>query len=307
MARFVRFAIAVVASTLAILILTFGTYYLHLWVGGHLSVRDFILRSLVLFPIVVGLVAGLWPSPHLNRAPFAAGAAGAAIGLAYGYLVPRVMFSYGMGYWVGFGRIDTLVDLAALVCAVVAGTCAMLLSITSRCRAVIVATVLLILIAVLVPGPTLDLVVHNQELTVVVLTPRGDAPLSGNPDVLADVYSTPVDVGTVTSRVLALLRDHGITGQYRVSHMYREGHGREVLAVIVLNQPVVSTVRLQEPRGCDVIYLQQPEKWEQIPSQVRTVHRFLTLRPPVSGGAMAGLMIDGIGKGTGFEVWKTAN
>lgn len=58
MARLSRFAIAATISTAIILLLTFGTYSLHLWAGGHLSVRDFILRSFVLLPVVVGLAAG---------------------------------------------------------------------------------------------------------------------------------------------------------------------------------------------------------------------------------------------------------
>lgn len=66
-----------------------------------------------------------------------AGATGAAIGLAYGYFAPRVLFWRGLGHWPGFS-IDWQLDLAALACATVAGTCAMLLSITARGRAVLV-------------------------------------------------------------------------------------------------------------------------------------------------------------------------
>src|SRR5216683_6469100 len=106
MARLLRFTIAAATAAAIILLLTFGTYSLHLWVGGHLSVRDFILRSFALFPILVGLVAGMWPSRRGSCPPLVAGATGAVIGLAYGYLVPRVMFSHSLGHWLGFGRID---------------------------------------------------------------------------------------------------------------------------------------------------------------------------------------------------------
>jgi hypothetical protein len=307
MAPLLRFAIAAATSTAIILLLTFGTYSLHLWAGGHLSVRDFILRSFVLFPIVIGLVAGMWTSPRGSCPPPVAGATGAVIGLAYGYFAPRVVFSYGMGHWVGFGRIDRQIDLAALLCAVVAGTCAMLLSITARSRLVIVTAVILVLTAVLLPAPTFDLINHNQELTVAFVVPYSAGAVTNKPYVVADVYSTPVDVDTVTNRVLGLLRDQGITDQYRVSDLCRDGHGKQVLAVVVVNQPIVSKVQLQEPHGGDVIYLQQPDSWKKIPPQLPTLSRSITLEPPIAEDAIAGLTINGVGGwSTGFEIWKTA-
>ena len=84
MARLLRFTMAAAAAAAIVLLLTFGTYSLHLWVGGHLSVRDFVLRSFVLFPVLVGLVAGMWPSSRGNYPPLVAGATGAVIGLVYG-------------------------------------------------------------------------------------------------------------------------------------------------------------------------------------------------------------------------------
>jgi hypothetical protein len=308
MARLLRFTIAAATSTAILLLLTFGTYTLHLWAGGHLSVRDVIIRSFVLFPIIVGLAAGMWPSPRLTRPPLAAGATGAVIGLAYGYLAPRVMFLHAMGHWLGFGALGWQFDLAALVCAFVAGTCAMLLSITARSRLVIGTAVVLVLTAVLFPAPTFDLINHNQELTVAVVIPYSAGAVTNKPNVVADVYATPVDVDSVTNRVLGLLRDEGITGQYRVSDLYREGHGRQVLAVVVLSQPIISKVQLQEPHGGDVIYLQQPDGWKKIPPQLPTVGRSLTLEPPIAEDAIAGLTINGVGGwSTGFEIWKTTN
>ncbi len=61
MARLSRFAIAAVSSTAIILLLTLGTYSLHLWIGGHLSVRGGTLRYFLYLPVVLGLLAALWP------------------------------------------------------------------------------------------------------------------------------------------------------------------------------------------------------------------------------------------------------
>jgi len=188
------------------------------------------------------------------------------------------------------------------VCAVVAGICAILLSITARSRLIIATVVILVLTALFVPAPTSDLINHNQELTVAVLIP---ADAINQPDVHGDVCSTPLDVGSVTNRVLGLLRDKGIPGQYRVSTLYRFGHGKQALAVIVLTQPVLSKVQLRQPRGGDVIYVQQPDGWKQIPTHVPTLDRSLTLEPLGAKDALAHLMVEGIGfRDAYFGIWK---
>lgn len=313
LARWRRFAIAGVSSSAIVLLLTLGTYALHLWVGDHPHpLRDQIIGLFEFFPIVVGLVAAMWPSPRLSRPPLAAGAAGAVMGFVYGYVVPRVEiaeWTHAMEYrnWRVFGLISWEIDIAILVCGVTAGTCALLLSLTARSRPVIATVAILILTAVLVPVPAFDLINHNQELTVAVVIPYSpDA--ANEPDVTADVYSTPVDAGRLTHRVLGWLRDEGITGHYRVSELWRFGHGKQVLAVIVLNQPVVSKVELQQPRGGDVIYLQQPDGWKKIPPQVPTLGRSLALEPPVTKDALAGLTADDAGGWSeSFEIGKTTN
>lgn len=313
MARLSRFFVAAATCTAVVLLLTMGTYALHVWVGGHISVRNFLLKSFVLLPIVVGLVAGLWRSPNLNRAPLVAGLTGAAIGAAYAYFVPRLMvglnFWRALGHW-RFGGIylDKGIDLPALVCATVAGSCAMLLSITARGRSALVTAVILAVTAVLVPGPTFDFITHNQELTVAIVSPCNGVGLANAPEVRTDVYSTPVDVDSVTGHVVRLLRNAGIAGSYRVSDLYREGHGRQALAIVVLNQAVVSKVEFQEPHTGDVIYLQQPDGWKKIPPQFPTLNRSLSLEPPLAENAIAGLIITGAdGRKSGSYIWKATN
>ena len=321
MAGLLRFAVAASAATAIILLLTFGTSTLHLWVGGHLHVRGLILRSFVLLPIVLGLVAGLWPSPRLHRSRLVAAAIGAGVGFAYGYLAPRVAegvhfwrafehwppLGFGRMGWLGIGNMGWDLEVAALVCGVAAGTCALLLSITTRSRLVIVAAVIIVLTAALVPAPTYDHITHNQELTVAIVTPCSADATTNKPNVVADVYSTPVDVDGVTNRVLGLLRDEGIRGPYLMSDLYRGGHGKQVLAVIVLNQRIVSKVQLQEPRGGDVVYLQQPTGWKKIPPQMPTLERSLSLEPPVNADAIAVLTINQVGLSRGLEIWKTTD
>jgi hypothetical protein len=306
MARFMRFAYAVTSSAAIILLLTFGTYSLHLWVGDHPFTRDNIFYMFALFPLVIGLVAQMWPSPHRSCPPFAAGAAGAVVGLVYGYVVARLglamyLLSMGSWNWGVLGPIGWDIDLGVSVCGVVAGTCALLLSITARSRRVIATVAILILTAVLVPAPAFDLITQNQELTVVVAVPYSpDA--TNERDAIAYGYSTPVEDGRLIDHVLGWLREEGITGQYRVYNQGRFGHGKRVLAVIVFNQPVVSKVELPQPRGSDVIYLQQPDGWKKIPPKVRTLGRSLTLEPSDNKDALARFTIHE-GGGRGSTVW----
>jgi len=309
MARLLRFAIAAAASAAILLLLTLGAYKLHLWMGDHLSICHGTLRMLAFLPIAVGLFAAIWPLPRLSRSTFAAGMTGAIIGFAYGYCVSRVEFTMFVGHWrwryLGPISMDWEIDLAVSVCAVVAGTCAMLVAVTVRSRRVIATVVTLVLAALLVPAPAFDFITHNQELTVAVLIPYTVGGAS-EPRVSSYASSTPVDVGSVTKHVQDLLRNKGITGHYQVSHLWRGGHGKQALAVIVFNQPVVCRVELQQPRGNDVIYLQQPAGWKKIPSQVLTVNRLLRVDPPLSEDEFGFLHVYEVGGfGTIFVIHKT--
>jgi hypothetical protein len=308
LARWRRFAIAGMSSSVLVLLLTLGTYRLRLWVGGDLSTRDPILLLFVNFPIVMGLVAAVWPSPRLSRRPLAVGAAGAAIGFVYGYVLVRVGIASFVGYWSWqvFGPISFSgdIDLAIFVCGVTAGTCALLLSLTARSRPVIATVAILISIAVFLPAPTLDFITQNQELTVTVVIPCSPDAV-GEPEVITGVDTNPIGAGRLTHRVLDWIREEGITGSYRVSSIDRFGHGKQALAVIVLNQPVVGKMELQQPSGGDVIYLQLPEGWKKIPSQIPTLGRTLALEPPIGNDALAGLtIVDAYGSSVSSEIWK---
>jgi hypothetical protein len=310
MARLLRFAIAAAASAAILLLLTLGAYKLHLWMGDHLNIRDGTLRVLAYFPIIVGLIAGMWPSPRLSRSPFVAGLIGALIGFVYGYCAPRaylVMFLREDWRWRVLGPMsfDWEIDIAALVCAIVPATCAMLLAVTARSRHVIATVVTLVLAALLVPAPLFDLITHNQELTVAVVIPY-TAGGGNEPRVSSHGRSTPVDIGSVTKHVQDLLRDEGVRGNYRVSILWRAGHGKQALAVIVFNQPVVSRVELQQPRGSDLIYLQQPDGWKKIPPQCPTLNRLLSVDPPLSEDDFGFLHTSDVGGyGTIFPISKT--
>jgi hypothetical protein len=309
MARLSRFAVAAITAIAVSLLLTYGTYAIRLLAGGPLT-RRYIVWSSFLLPIFLGCFAAVWPAPNLKRGALAAGSAGAAIGLAYIYVATRLLFWVVFKHWGGFGHsiwfspVTTSgdLDLEAFTFAIASGICAMLLGVTARSRRVLLAAAMVVVIAAIAPGSAYNLITHNQEFTVAVVTPQGTAAPT-LPDVTERIDVPRIDVGKVTSHVLRSLGEAGITGKYQVVELYRQGHGKRVLAIVVISEPVASAVKLPEPSGADVIYVQGHDRWRTVPSQVRTLDRYIEIRPDAGDKWLASLMIQDAGaSGTGFAI-----
>jgi hypothetical protein len=112
----------------------------------------------------------------------------------------------------------------------------------------------LMTIAAVVPGTAYNFICHNQELTLAIVTPQ-TTQAARPPEVTQRIDVQRIDVGPMTNRVLRSIFQAGITGNYQVVHLYRQGHGKKVLLVAVINGPVASEVKLYEPDGADLIYL----------------------------------------------------
>jgi hypothetical protein len=310
MARLSRFAVAAIAAIAVGLVLTYGTYAIRLLAGGPLT-RRYIIWSSFLLPIFLGLFAAVWPAPKLKRSALAAGSAGAAIGLAYIYVATRLLFWVVFKRWGGFGHsiffspmtTNWDLDLEAFTFAIASGACAMLLAITARSRRVLLAAASIVVITGIVPGSAYNLITHNQEFTIAVVTPQGAAAPS-LPDVRERVDIRRIDVANVTSQVLRSLGEAGVSGKYQVTELYRQGHGKRVLGIVVISGPVASSVKLPEPSGADVIYVQGPDGWRTIPSQVQTLDRYIEISPPSPGDNDLGSVRtqDVGGMGTIFEL-----
>src|SRR5271169_917660 len=215
MARLFRFALAAILAVTVSLFVTYGSYALGLWAGGHRYSLEQVLRLGVLLPILVGLLAALWPLRKLNWNALAAGMAGAAVGLTYGYVALGVDHWIIFRSWRYFGHSAFLktawvMDIEMMICGGVVGACAMLLTTTSRTRNVLLTVALLVIVGILIPGPVFNLVTRNQELTVAIVTPQSQGPSS--PEVEEAGPVRPVDASTVSNRVVQLLRDAGING-----------------------------------------------------------------------------------------------
>jgi hypothetical protein len=290
MARLSRFAIAAIVSIFVIaLLLMFGTAALRHWSLTSRELPNVLLRCFIALPIVMGMVALLWPSR--KQSILLVATVGFVTGLAYGYLAVRV--------WVGHWEImagnwpphalsffnDPLSwdqDLEAIVCGAAAGMCSLLLAIPSgrRLYRMALATVVVI-VAVFAPAPILNAIAHNQELTVAMVMRRDAVPR--NPVEWSVRYIRPIDIRSEAATVAQVMKDAGADGDYEVVRLFREGHGKRVLAIVVVPQPLTET-ELPEPRGVNAIYLPQSGGWRTIPEQLPTVDRKITILLNSSAG-----------------------
>lgn len=283
MARFFRFALAAILTAGVGLVVALSSYRLGLWAGGSRYRLEQVLWLGVLLPIFVGLLAALWPMRKLNRSALVASTAGAAVGLVYGYLAVRVDIIKSFHSLVRYVFLNTFwgIDIEIMLCGAVAGACAMLLTTTSRTRKVLFAVAILVVVGILIPGPIFHLITHKQELTVAIVTPQGQGPQS--PEVTELGAVRPVDVSAMSGRVMRLLRDDGIGGNYQVAQLYRQGQGKQALAIIVIGGLIAEAADLPEPHGADVIYLQEAGGWKRIPPDVPALNRGIYIYPDQDG------------------------
>jgi hypothetical protein len=292
MARLRRCGIAVIVSILVItLLLTFGTAALRHWSHTTRELPDVLLRCFSALPIVTGILALLWPRKKQSTWP--AVTVGFVTGLAYGYLAIRVFYRLRVGTWQipapwpqvtqsFFNPLSWDIDLQAIIFGAAAGMCSLLLAIPCgrRLLRVLLATAAVI-VAVFAPVPILNAIVHNQELTVAMVMRIGTVPR--NPVEWSVQYVRPIDIRSETATVAQAMKAAGVDGDYEVVRLFREGHGKRVLAIVVVPQPLTE-MELPEPRGVNAIYLSQSGGWRTIPEQLPTVDRKISILLNSSAG-----------------------
>jgi len=177
MARLSRSAVAAIISIFVIaLLLTFGTAALRHWSGTSRELPNVLLRCFITLPIVMGVLALLWPSGKQSILPVVT--VGFVTGLAYGFLAVRVFHRLQSGSWqipggtwpeeTGLSFFNPLswdIDLQAIVFGAVAGMCSLLLAIPSGRHLLRMASAtVVVIVAVFAPVPILNAIAHNQEL-----------------------------------------------------------------------------------------------------------------------------------------------
>ncbi len=192
----------------------------------------------------------------------------------------------------------TLCWIAAIVCALL----------VSERRWMIAATAIMALGAgaVLLPGPVFNYLMDEQELVVAFVVPDRNAP----PDPQAG--SSSPKRAEMNARVQTILRQSGISGEYRIAEVYHTGKGKPSLQVVVLDNPVTNKSLLPEPKATTIVYFQRGNQWNRIPANARVLKRSVEISSPSktsnslvyvaipdASGVTSGALIGGITPATG--------
>jgi hypothetical protein len=261
--RLRRFALAGVYGLVTAAMILLIAYAVGFWIGGHVDNLWFLLKLTAPFALLLALVAAAWPEPNGTRGAiswFILITVGVSLGCAYWYLLARTM---GLGL--------RSVAIQALGCWIAVAVTALVLALNRRSYGVLVSAILICALGVVLPSPAFNLFAHNQRLTVAIIVPGTLANVSAQPREVG--FDSQSGVEKATSRVLQTIRAAGLQGNYRIVYLSQQGQGKQSLAILILNAPMNGRMLLAEPDAADVIYVQQPNGWTEIPAQAPTLRR----------------------------------
>jgi len=284
MKQIIVFGTAALVAVVVTGFTTWATYGLFPLMWRHVEIVTDMNYWSVPFAILVALVAAAWPIPptsgHLRR--IIAVLIGAALAFAY----PLFAFRYTPL----FGCCPTSMLAQVITCWVAAGVSAMLTIALRRARSKVAAIASLCLLAIMVPRPAFNALVHNQELTVAFVVRSTDQEgVRANSDIRID----ETEAASLRKRALGSIRGlAGQNGNYRVASLWRTGEGAKALAVIVIPDQVRQKVRLRQPEGTTVVYVQGATGWLRLPPGAPTLARYIVVGPPTTGNGVISFDID---------------
>jgi len=294
MKRLSRFAVAALVGFSSGSVIALVSYELGTWLGGHADNLRNTLYFTAPLAVVLGIVAALQPADlHVGkRGVVATISTGAVVGLLYGFLAFRFII-------LGF----LAVTVQALSCWVASGLSAMLAVAVEKFSRKTVAIVGVCLLAIFLPKPVFNTFTRNQQLTVAFVIRSSGSEETPSPKALFFDNAGAVEV--VSKQVLEHIRTLGITGNFRVVHLSRQGEGRQSLAILITGGPIEERTLLPEPDGTTVIYVQESGGWTKHPADAPTLKRSIEVSPPTKDGAIGYLwvpMSSGLRYGDGIRV-----
>jgi hypothetical protein len=318
--RFLRFALAsITALTLGGII--FGVTRATGMFAGRASFwfQWELVWLWVLLPLAlaVSIAAAVYPRRWLSgrRSAFIVTLVGAVAGFLscsvfLGWMILQGHIGQLRYGWMELGTILPLYFVVQTVAWLIAvGASAMLVTLTRRTPAVLVAVAVLCLLAVVLPAPVFNFATNNQELTVVFVVPASQGASVAKPPRVISGYTgshrlSQAGANAVAAHVLEALHKAGLPGPYRVAEIDRCGTGKKSLQIIVLNSPVLAQAQLPQPDGVELIYVSKPDGWRTIPAQAPTLGRDVEVRPGASRSTLAMYLIHAVaqlGFGGGIE------
>jgi len=297
--RFLRFGLATIA-TLVLGGLILGVMRATgMLVGDATNFFPAYLGWLVQFAPVVGIAAAAYPRRSLSSRHNAliAAVVGAAVGCLCFFLVKAWIASMhyatdllSFPWWARYlmWTVTPVFEYQVACCWIATGALAMLVTLTRRTRNLLLTAAALCVLAVVLPSPIFNFVMHNQQLTVAFVVPADPGasvaiPLRGLSVAAGDDWLTQAEADAVAAHVLDALRKAGLPGPYRVAEVNHSGVGKKALQIIVLNPGFPDDAQLPQPDGTELIYVSQSDGWRKISPQARTLNRNTEIQRPTPG------------------------
>ncbi len=266
-----RFGLAALVGFSISSFIALSSYYLGLWLGRNSYNLRWIIYGSVPLAFLLGIAAVMQPKhePGQKRTLIIAVLLGAFLAFAYTVLL-------GL-----YGLATTAFVVLMLSCWVPGGVSAMAVTARAKQLPVVAGVTVLCIAAIVLPEPAFNLVTHNQQLTVAIITPSemSTAELEARPEHVG--FHGDDEIRAAKNEVLERIRSLGNTQAFRVLSITREGKGRRSLAVIIIRAPITKEVVLPLPDLSTVVYAQRSDGWEKEPTNAPVLHRDVTNRPPV--------------------------
>jgi hypothetical protein len=264
-----RFGLFALVGFSASSLIALGSYSLGLWLGRNSDNLEGLIHASIPFALIVGVAAVVQPRRKVEQrgTPIIAVLVGVVLGFAYTFIVAR------------YALVIPAFIVLMLSCWVPGGISAMAVAARTKQPSVVVGVTGLCLAAIFLTEPTFNLVTHNRQLTVALITPSevSTVQLEAQPETLG--FNGDDEIQAAKRDVLERVRNSGHTEAFRVLSITRAGKGRKSLAVIIIRAPIAKEVVLPEPDGSTVVYTQQSDTWEKNPTNAPVLHRGVTMRP----------------------------
>jgi len=265
-----RFGLGALVGFLISSLIALASYSLGLWLGRNRDNLLSIIYCSVPIALVLGVAAIVMPRHKVGQQgrPILAVLVGAGLGFLYTLIIAR--------FWLVIPAFLVLM----LSCWVPSGISAMVLATSGKRPSTVIGIAVLCLAAILLPEPIFNAFVHNQQLTVALITPSemSTAQLEAQPETLG--FDKDEEIQAARNEVLERMRGLGYTEAFRLLSITRRGKGRKSLAILVVRAPITKEVILPVPDKSTVLYIQQSENWQKKPTEVSVLKRGITLRPP---------------------------
>jgi hypothetical protein len=94
----------------------------------------------------------------------------------------------------------------------------------------------------------------------------------------------------------------GVVSTYATGGRY--GRGKRSHVTLIMREPVVEPIGLEEPDQDSIVYVQYPHEWKKFPPNAGTLKRKIRIEPTFGDPRQSSVMVElATGARQGFGVW----